>query len=112
MVLISQLRFQSRSKASGPPLTAIPAFEQKISTWPAELLTDSTKFFTCVSCDISQGKNPARPFSISPATALPLASSTSDTAINFAPSLANLRQSARPIPFAPQVTTTFLPDRK
>src|SRR5580765_2729736 len=106
---MSQLRLQSRSEVSGPPATAIPALEQKTSTCPAALLTDSTSFFTWTSCETSQGKNSARPFSISSATALPLASSTSDTAINFVPSLANLRQSARPIPFAPPVTTTVFP---
>src|SRR6185312_10042191 len=90
-------------------LQQCPHSSRRYPPGQAALLTDSTKFFTWASCDTSQGKNPARPFSISFATVLPLASSTSDTATNFAPSFANLRQSARPIPLAPPVTTTVFP---
>src|SRR5258707_11208146 len=108
---MSQLRFQSRSEASGPPVVPIPALEQKISILPAAPVTVSTKNLTWSSLDTSQAKNAPRPSSISWSTLNPLSSSTSAQATRRAPSLANLRQSARPIPLAPPVTTTTFPLR-
>src|ERR1043166_1585049 len=104
-----QLRLQSRSEASGPPVAPIPALEQKISIRPTALVTVSTMNFTWDSLETSQQKNAPRPSSSSCRTLKPLSSSTSAQATRRAPSLANLRQSARPIPLAPPVTTTTFP---
>src|SRR5690348_15633356 len=104
-----QLRFQSRSEASGPPVVPIPALEQKISIRPTALVTVSTMNFTWDSLETSQQKKAPRPSSSSLRTLKPLSSSTSAQPTRRAPSLANLRQSARPIPLAPPVTTTTFP---
>src|SRR5215831_12805656 len=104
-----QLRFQSRSEAPGPPVVPMPALEQKISIFPTALVTVSTMNFTWDSFETSQQKKAPRPSSNSCRTLKPLSSSTSAQPTRRAPSLANLRQSARPIPLAPPVTTTTFP---
>ena len=106
MTCRSQFSRHSSSGASSPPRQAIPALEQNTSIGPKRFSAAAARACTARSSVTSHGT--ARP-SISLATDSSWSDWMSATATPFAPSRANRRARARPIPLAAPVTTTTLP---
>src|SRR6266702_8699639 len=111
ITLTSQESAQSASLASGPPMRAIPAFAQYKSISPSSALAASTSAATPSSDAASAGTATARPppeASHDRATAVTAAAFRS-LSTTLAPSAANRRASAAPMPLPAPVTTTPAP---
>ena len=106
MTCRSKFSRHSSSGASSPPSFATPAFEQNTSIGPKRSPAAATRARTARSSVTSHGT--ASP-PISSATAWSGPDWTSATVTPFAPSRANRRARARPIPLAAPVTTATLP---
>src|SRR4051812_41559708 len=103
MTLTSQQRDHSASAVCSSPLTAMPALEHTRSMPPCCAIACCTNATTSASRDTSHVT--AVP-PISCATCAAVSPFMSATTTAFAPSAANRRHSARPMPFPPPVTTT------
>src|SRR5882762_4687217 len=101
----SQQRSHSDVGVCSSPSTAMPALEQKRSIRPCRPMTCATSRATSASRETSTATAVPR---ISSATCAAPRAFTSATTTAFAPSAANRRHSARPMPSAPPVTTTTL----
>src|SRR5258708_2672664 len=102
LTLISQIRSQSASVVSMPPGVKMPALEQNRSIGPYVSVARATN--CCRSASRRTSVVTAMP-PISFATRVAALASTSATTTPRAPSVAKRRQSARPIPLPPPVTT-------
>src|SRR5471030_860667 len=105
MTLISQIRCQRSLETSVPPPMPMPALEQKRSIAPCSVSTVSIRCLISASFP-TLVVNAIPPISFAVAVApSPL---ISEQTTSLAPSVANLRAKARPIPLAAPVTTTIL----
>ncbi len=112
--LIDQDRAQSSGFASNPMPVAMPALEQNRSIGPNARSLAATSSATCASSATSAAIAVAWPPSAVISSAMRSAASwsTSDSTTPAAPSTANLRASAAPMPPAAPVITATLPSSR